>query len=114
MAAKDALIAYGYVLDGDKYRMPRVGGGWRNTQVWQETSEGWRRFEQAGGADVPEVYQVSVAYRGTSGLDKTRNPEAFIWLWPDGEVERIYAAAVEAESARLAEVLKRKAAEAKA
>lgn len=104
MAAKDSLLAYGYVLDQDgKYRRPG-----KRTQVWQELpeGEGWLRFDpDANGQEAPEVYCVSVAYEGTAGLSKTRNPEAFVWTWPEAEVERIYAAAVEAEALRLKEAL---------
>ena len=106
MSAKDALIAYGYLLDSDgKYRRPG-----KSTQVWQATVDGWLRFDPDGkGGEAQEVYMVSIAYQGTAGLDKTRNPEAFIWLWPETEVERIYAHAVEAQAAQLAEALARKA-----
>lgn len=110
MAAKDALLAYGYVLDGDKYRMPRKGApGWKSTQVWQETDDGWLRFEQDGGLDTPTAYMVSIAYQGVAGLDMAKQPQAFVWIWPEAEVERIYAAAVEAEGVRLAEAIARKA-----
>lgn len=114
MAAKDALEAYGFKLDDDgKYRRYRPDGSPIRTQVWQETPDGWLRFDNEGAFEVPMAYMVGLGYRGVSGLDMKKQPEAFIWIYPEDEVERIYSAAVEAESARLAEVLKRKAAEAK-
>ena len=103
MSAKDALVSYGYVLDADgKYR--RSG---KSTQVWQETEDGWLRFEADG---TPEVYTVSIAYQGTAGLDKLRHPEAFIWLWPESEVERIYSHAAKAQAEQLKGALKAKSA----
>ena len=94
MTAKDYLILYGYVL-GDDGRYRRPG---KRTQVWESTEGDWLRFEREDGRDVPEVYRVSDAFQGVSGLDKIRQPTAFDWVYPEAEVLKIYQAAVEARS----------------
>lgn len=94
MAAKDAksaLLAYGYTKEDDgRYRQRRPDGTPKRTQVWEETEGGWLRYDFDGVNEVPEVYQVSDAYAGVSGLDKRQQPEAFVWVWPSSEIERIY------------------------
>src|SRR3990167_627170 len=94
MPARHWLIAYGYQLDPDgKYRRPG-----KLTQVWQELEDGkgWLRFDPDGrGNEVPEVYTIAGAYHGTSGLSKQHHPGAFVWVYPEEEVEKIYKAAVE-------------------
>ena len=98
MAARDWLIAYGYQLGSDgRYRRPG-----KLTQIWQELKDGkgWLRFDPDGqGNEVPEVYTVASEYLGTSGLHKQHHPGAFVWVWPEEEVEKIYKAAVEAMEA---------------
>lgn len=90
MAAKDELIAYGYELQGDgKYRRPN-----KRTQVWEPVDGGWLRFDDNGNGEEPEVYKLGDDYDGVAGLDKVRHPHAFEWLWPEEEVERIYAGAL--------------------
>ena len=107
MAARDFLIAYGYVKGSDgKYRRPG-----RNTQVWEELPDGkgWLRFDpDAEGKEVPEVYKVNVAYEGTSGLSKLHHPGAFDWVYPEEEVEKIYSEAVKAAAERLHAARERK------
>ncbi|HLF77892.1 MAG TPA: hypothetical protein VJB57_10425 [Dehalococcoidia bacterium] len=94
MAARDQLIAYGYVLSEDgKYRRPG-----KLTQVWQELedSKGWLRFEPDGkGNEVPEVYKVASHAEGTSGLSKFHHPSMFDWVYPEEHVEKTYKDAVE-------------------
>ena len=94
MTAREYLIAYGYQLEADgKYRRPG-----KLTQVWQELEggKGWLRFDPDGrGNEVPEVYCVASEYQGTSGLHKQHHPGAFVWVYPEEEVEKIYRTAVE-------------------
>ena len=93
MAAKEWLLKYGYVLCEDgRYRRPR-----KFTQIWQPTDKGWLRFEPDGlGNEVPEVHSVKPEYQDVSGMSKTSHPEAYVWVYPDKEVERIYKTACEA------------------
>mgnify|MGYP001567607754 FL=1 len=107
MAARDSLVAYGYVQCEDgKYRRPG-----KNTQVWQELAggKGWLRFDPDGqGKEVPEVYQVNSNYQGTSGLHKLHHPGAFDWVYPEEEVEKIYSEAVTVAADRLHAARERK------
>lgn len=106
MAARDQLIAYGYVLGADgKYRRPG-----KSTQVWEEVpGKGWLRFDPDGqGNEVPEVYKVSDAYQGTSGLNKLHHAGSFDWVYPEEEVEKIYREAVKAAAAQLHKARERK------
>ena len=106
MAARDQLVAYGYVKGEDgRYRRPG-----RRTQVWQEVENGgWLRFDpDEQGREVPEPYQVNSNYQGTSGLHKIHHPGAFDWVYPEEYVERLYRVAVEAERERLQKAMERK------
>ena len=109
MAARDWLLAYGYVLCEDgKYRRPN-----KKTQVWQELEDGkgWLRFDPDGqGNEVPEVYRVASHAQGTSGLSKIHHPSMFDWVWPEEEVEKTYKDAVEFMANLAAESAARKGA----
>ena len=94
MTAVKALVEYGYAKDADgRYRQPG-----RRTQVWEETDGGWLRYDSENGAEVAQVHSVAEAFRGTSGLTKDKNPEAFDWVYPDDEVARIYKVALESRA----------------
>ena len=107
MAARDQLINYGYVKSSDgRYRRPG-----RRTQVWEEleNGKGWLRFDpDEQGNEVPEVYQVNVAYQGTSWLIKLHHPGSFDWVYPEEVVEKIYSEAVKAAAKWLHEARERK------
>lgn len=93
MAAKEWLLKYGYIRGEDgRYRRPK-----KFTQIWEPVDDGWLRFEPDGlGNEVPEIHSVKPEFGDVSGMTKQRNPEAFVWVYPDKEVEKIYRDAYEA------------------
>lgn len=94
--ARDYLIAYGYQEFPDG-RFRKLG---KRTQIWQPTEGGWLRFEVGpNGEEVPEAHSVAESHQSVSGLDKSQNPEAFNFVYPEEEVAAIYKAASEAAAA---------------
>lgn len=113
--AAEALVAYGYLKDGDSGIYTRG-----NTQAWRETPDGWERFDPPGGRSftapgvedpaagapwgvlVPEVgwyrvpYKLMPKWATVSGLHPATHPECFDWLWPEQEVAEQYTLALAA------------------
>jgi len=88
--AIEALMAYGYVLVGERYVRPG-----RSTQQWMPQGEGFLRFDDPGGVATP--YKMREDAEQQHGLDHTNaaHQDSFEWLWPADEVERIYRVAAE-------------------
>jgi hypothetical protein len=94
MAAKDWLIKYGYSEFPDgRYR--KLG---RNTQVWEPVEGGWLRYEIEEGQEVQEIHSVAESHQGQEGLHRKLSPrEAFNWVYPEEEIEKIYREACESQ-----------------
>lgn len=82
MTGAEALIAYGYTLGEDGiYR--RTG---KRTQEWKATDGGWLRFDDG----KPTPHSVDPESPIQAGIDAATLREAFIWVYPDAEIARIY------------------------
>lgn len=93
-----ALAEYGYLLDADGVmRSKRRRGG----QRWKPIEGGgFLRFDMQDGQEVPMPHSIGVGFEGVSGLDYRKNPQCYIWTWPEEEVAKIYIAAKIAEDER--------------
>ena len=91
-----ALVEYGYRKDEDgvmrSIRRP-------NSQRWQSVQGGFLRFDLEAGREVPIPYKLASAFEKISGLDFRKNPDCYVWLWPESEVAKIYTVARENELA---------------
>lgn len=95
---RQALRGYDFVQEDDKWfsRTKR-----NRTQMWQETTIGWLRFDPDNGSWIPVPYKLKPAFEGVGGLDYN-NPEhitMFDWEWPTDYVAQMYNEAREAAKA---------------
>ena len=103
--AVQALVEYGYTKDTDGvFRQPRRGG-----QSWKQTAGGYLRYDYVDGADQPTPFTLRDEFNGVSGLTHTKNPDCYVWVWPEEEIDKIYTVAKVGRDERLAERMAAKA-----
>ena len=87
--ARHALRGYDYVQEGDRWfsRVKRM-----TTQSWQETADGFLRYDPDNGAWVPVPYCVAPEFSKISGLNFREAAHAgmFTWVWPKEYVQKMY------------------------
>jgi len=101
------LVAFGYVDEGGEYVKYKAG---RPRDKYVTIEGGFLRYTREDGQWVGVPHSVAKSFEGVSGLLYSTHPQCFEMVYPNAEVEHIYAVGNQERAARQAESLARKAA----